>query len=134
MSHKSLLGKQLRPHAAGGVCGTAELNQLERDREFISKVHQALEGGLLRYSRRLELLDLAKQMGINRFEATLMIARVQCRNGDLPLLEEPEDGADGTDLTEAHNVSRRSELYLKAVAVLVIVALADLIIVRVLFG
>jgi hypothetical protein len=36
-----------------------------------------LEGRILQYSRRLELLKVAKQLGITRFHANLVIASVQ---------------------------------------------------------
>jgi hypothetical protein len=36
-----------------------------------------LQSGVLRFSRRQELLDLAGRMGIGRFEANLIIATVQ---------------------------------------------------------
>jgi len=42
-------------------------------------VVEKLEGGLLRYSARLRLLKEAREMGIERFEANLIIAAVQSR-------------------------------------------------------
>jgi hypothetical protein len=49
---------------------------------FASRVENELEGergGLLRYSARLQLLQQAMDMGIERFEANLIIASVQNR-------------------------------------------------------
>lgn len=44
---------------------------------FIRAVEGAMEGSLLRYSRRQRLLHLAARLGLGRFEANLIIARVQ---------------------------------------------------------
>jgi hypothetical protein len=46
---------------------------------FADAVAAALEGGVLRYSARAELLRLAGRMRIERFEANLIIAAVQHR-------------------------------------------------------
>src|ERR1700677_1308181 len=46
---------------------------------FATRVIHELEGGLLRYSARLNLLKQAAQMGMGRFEANLIIAAVQHR-------------------------------------------------------
>ncbi len=37
----------------------------------------SLEGGLLRYSRRMQILEQARQLGISDFQAQLLIAQVQ---------------------------------------------------------
>lgn len=47
---------------------------------FASRVENEVEGGLLRYSARLQLLKQAMAMGIERFEANLIIASVQNRH------------------------------------------------------
>jgi hypothetical protein len=48
--------------------------------EFTDRVTcELLPGGPLRYSRRLALLNRARRLGINRFDANLMIAAVQNR-------------------------------------------------------
>jgi len=44
---------------------------------FANEVIHSMEGGLLRYSVRLKLLRQAAEMGIERFEANLIIAAVQ---------------------------------------------------------
>jgi hypothetical protein len=44
---------------------------------FAGMVLAKMEGGLLRYSSRLSLLKQAAAMGIERFEANLIIAAVQ---------------------------------------------------------
>jgi hypothetical protein len=45
-------------------------------------VADRLEGKFLRYSTRLELLQIAAELGISRFQANLMIAAVQHQLGD----------------------------------------------------
>jgi hypothetical protein len=42
---------------------------------------EQIEDGVLSYSRRLQLLRTAQEMGIGRFEANLIIAAVQHRTG-----------------------------------------------------
>jgi hypothetical protein len=44
---------------------------------FAAAVACAMESGTLRYSRRLDLLRMAGELGIERFEANLVIATVQ---------------------------------------------------------
>ncbi len=44
---------------------------------FAESVVRAIEGGTLRYSRRQKLLREANRLGIERFEANLIIAVVQ---------------------------------------------------------
>jgi hypothetical protein len=52
----------------------------DRLREFTDRVTcELLTGSPLRYSRRLALLNRARGLGINRFDANLMIAAVQNR-------------------------------------------------------
>src|SRR4051812_48908230 len=50
---------------------------------FAASVANAVEHSTLRYSRRLALLKEADQLGIERFEANLIIAMVQHRLGQL---------------------------------------------------
>lgn len=101
--------------------------------EFAEAVAERLEGGLLRYSKRLELLELAKELGIERFQAALLIAQVQYRQGRLGPVAgaEPEGVRVGSGLPAAN---RRAEMFLKAAALFLIAALIDLIIVQAVFG
>lgn len=46
---------------------------------FAALVSERLEGRVLTYSRRLELLATAQDLGVGRFEANLIIAAVQHR-------------------------------------------------------
>lgn len=52
---------------------------LSAPREFARLVAEKMQAGLLRYSTRLSLLKQAKKMGIQRFDANLIIAAVQSR-------------------------------------------------------
>jgi hypothetical protein len=58
---------------------------------FSRAVAQAMEGPILRYSRRQRLLQLAARLGVGRFEANLIIARVQhqTRHASLPRAPRP---------------------------------------------
>lgn len=47
--------------------------------QFTEMVAGAIEGGILRYSRRQKLLRQAARLGVGRFEANLIIAMVQHR-------------------------------------------------------
>ena len=57
----------------------AAAKPVEKSEQFAESVIQLLqrEAGLLRYSARLDLLRGARRMGIERFEANLIIAAVQ---------------------------------------------------------
>jgi len=59
------------------------LGQHERRIIFHEMVKAELEGGLLRYSKRKQLLHYAGKIGIPNFEACLMIAEVQHSEGQL---------------------------------------------------
>lgn len=49
----------------------------EKRRIFRGMVAGELEAGILRYSRRTQLLRYAERLGIDEFEATLLIAEAQ---------------------------------------------------------
>ncbi len=73
--HRSL--RSLRPAAAQPV-------EMTINDRFAESVVAAVEGRTLRYSRRLRLLGDARKLGIERFEANLIIAMVQHRLNALP--------------------------------------------------
>jgi hypothetical protein len=50
-------------------------------RAFAAAVSQAMDGSILRFSRRQELIRQAEALGIRRFDANLLIAAVQHRLG-----------------------------------------------------
>ncbi|MGA2497733.1 MAG: hypothetical protein ABSH20_08330 [Tepidisphaeraceae bacterium] len=55
------------------VCPTTRVAEIV----FIDEVRQRLDGRVLRYSCREELLSRAEELGIGRFDANLLIASVQ---------------------------------------------------------
>ena len=78
--HRTL--RSLRPIAAPPV------EKTPNDR-FADAVAAGMESGTLRYSRRLKLLREAETLGIERFEANLIIAMVQHRLNGLAVPKEP---------------------------------------------
>jgi hypothetical protein len=50
---------------------------------FVRMVQYEIKGGVLRYSKRRELLSFARKLGLSDFEAHLLIAQAQY--GDSPL-------------------------------------------------
>jgi hypothetical protein len=65
----------------------AEFTQAERRRIFRQMVVAELEQGLLRYSRRRELLRYAEEIGVPSFDANLLIAEAQYRAKQLEPIE-----------------------------------------------
>src|SRR5258708_7362846 len=51
---------------------------------FAEMVEKSLDGPILRYTQRVKLLKSAERLGIERFEANLVIAAVLHRHRDLP--------------------------------------------------
>jgi len=96
---------------------------------FADAVESALEGGLLRYSKRLELLGIARSWGLERFQATLIMALVQYRHGHSSLLSPPKPMDD--DETPSQRRSRRAEFLLKVAAMVIAAALMDLVLLEV---
>ena len=66
---------------------------------FAADVERAMEGAVLRYSRRTELLRSARRLGIGRFEANLIIATVLHRRGDVAAVAEPASAGRGWEET-----------------------------------
>ena len=62
---------------------------------FAAEIERAVEGAVLRYSRRMELLRRARWLGIGRFEANLIIATVLHRRGDVAAVEESASAGSG---------------------------------------
>ena len=63
--------------------------------EFAREVARALDGPVLRYSSRLELLRIARRLGIGQFEANLIIALVQHEKAvDVPVFRRHEKTTD----------------------------------------
>ena len=64
----------------------------ETTRRFSRMVGEHLEGQILRFERRQLLIRAASRMGIDRFQANLIIAAVQ--HAQMPGGRAPEDGRD----------------------------------------
>lgn len=62
---------------------SAPFTRDEKRAVFKGMVVSELEAGFLRYSKRQALLRYAARLGIPEFEATLLIAEAQFRNGDI---------------------------------------------------
>ncbi|MBC8107538.1 MAG: hypothetical protein H7Z14_13180 [Anaerolineae bacterium] len=69
--------RTVRPHLAP-VAAPADPNGV---RAFAQQVALATTGSCLRYSQRLHLFALAKEAGISRFDANLIIAAIEHRSG-----------------------------------------------------
>jgi hypothetical protein len=68
----------------------------EAVRAFSYQVALATTGPVLRYSQRLQLLSLANQAGIARFDANLIIAAIENHRG--PSRQAPSDAQPKTRL------------------------------------
>jgi hypothetical protein len=55
-------------------------------RELRALIRASLEDGLLRHSRRQDILAHARQLGFNDFQAHLLIAQVQCGDERTPVV------------------------------------------------
>jgi hypothetical protein len=62
---------------------------------FAEEIERAMEGGVLRYSRRAALLRRAKGLGIGRFEANLLIATVLHKCGNVVATTDARDDGGG---------------------------------------
>ncbi len=99
----------------------------ERHRIFKGMVAEELKAGPLPYRRRRKLMGYAARIGIKPFDASLLIAEAQREAGQLdPLNLQPDEGL--TPLIHPE----RWPLWFKMTAALIIVALLDLTILRLL--
>jgi len=98
------------------------------EHRFIAAVESAMEGPLLRYSKRLELMNLAEKLGIGRFQANLLIAQAQQRTGraDEILVTTPLQEKSHSETSE---LTWRDRLFIFA-ALLIIAAIAALVLIR----
>jgi hypothetical protein len=132
ISTKSALARGIRPAVGGGseAYGRPDYTADGIEALFVREVNSSIEGGLLRYSKRLELMDYAGSLGIERFRATLLIAQAQHRaEYDRPQEEPSQEDAESSEAS-----SGKSEIILKVVAAVLMVALIDMVLVRMFFG
>ena len=117
--------------------GEYDRNKEDIYRKFISAIESAMEGELIRYSRRVKLLKLAERLGIERFEANLIIAQTQRR------IAREMSNAPRTTKSVSSNQSiselRKEKETLKekffvAAAIFIIAAITDLVLIRYLFN
>ncbi len=88
--------------------------------QFFELILAQLDGGLLRYSKRLQLIKLAKQWSISEFEANLIIAHAQYHLGKL-------DAPDLTIRTDQKSPSRSEKIFSMLIRTGVIILLALLL-------
>lgn len=93
--------------------------------EFILAIENSMEGSLIRYSKRLELLDLAKKLQLDRFEANLMIAQVQQEKKHLPVPK---------NIHEDQQEKSLRDKFFMAAALFIVVALFDMMIIKLFFA
>lgn len=91
---------------------------------FKSLVVHSLDAGFLRYSRRQELLKVAEQLGINEFDACLLIAEAQFHSDQI-------DPADPSDLDgfDVRPIARRISISTWIASALVVATLVDLLVI-----
>jgi hypothetical protein len=121
------------PRGVGRHRGLSSEDPVQR--EFAAAVSQAMEGSLIRYSKRLELMALAERLGIGRFEANLLIAQVQQRTGgaDEILIHESLDESREKRSSETQETDGKDTLFLLA-ALFIISALVDMVLVKIFFS
>jgi hypothetical protein len=117
------------------VIGPVEKTTHSSQERFVMAVEQALEGPFIRYSKRLQLLELAKDLNINRFQANLLIAQVLNRNGGLPLsVSDPYESAEEPKMKpETPAFDWRERFYFIA-ALFILAAIVDLALVKFVFS
>jgi hypothetical protein len=116
------------------VIGRAETATQSSQEQFVAVVEKALEGPFLRYSKRLELLELAKELKINRFQANLLIAQVLNREGGLSLsVSDPYESTELPKTNPAPPAGVLRERLFLAAALFIIAALIDMALVKFVF-
>ncbi len=117
------------------VIGPVEKATRNPQEHFVMAVEQALEGPFIRYSKRLQLLELAKDLNINRFQANLLIAQVLNREGGLAVaVSDPYESSEVPKMkTEEPSFDWRERFYFIA-ALFIIAAIVDLALVKFVFS
>jgi hypothetical protein len=102
--------------------------------QFLAAVEKAMEGPFIRYSKRLQLMELAKSLRIGRFQANLLIAQVQQRTGGMgPVLTDSYESSTVPTTEPAVSGTNGRDRFFLFAALFIIAALADLALVRFLF-
>jgi hypothetical protein len=105
----------------------------ENERQFVSSVQSGMEGPLLRYSKRLELMELADELNLSRFQANLLIAQVQQRTGRAEEILVRSAGQ-SENTTSASSSSTWRDRFILMGAVFILSALVDMILIRLFFS
>lgn len=107
------------------------LEMLDIEQAFIEEVKRRLEGTLIRYSARLELFNIAKSLGIDRFRANLLIAQTQLRAYKDPAVKEAikAAGRSGTDTEDTYQGRFQDKLIFLGILFL-FVAVVDFLIIK----
>jgi len=117
------------------VIGRPETPARSPQEQFERAVQRGMEGPFLRYSKRLELMELAKSLGLNRFQANLFIAQVQQRvNGQAPLLADRYESAKVPGTQDADDHPRWRDKLILLGGLFIVAALVDMILVKFLFA
>ncbi len=118
------------------VIGPENASALNPEQRFMQAVGQAMEGPFIRYSKRLELMDLAKELHINRFQANLLIAQAQQQGGNImDTLSDPYESTESPVMKSQEPVREnwRDKVCLFG-AIFILAALADLALMKFVFG
>ncbi|MFA5863743.1 MAG: hypothetical protein WC975_03555 [Phycisphaerae bacterium] len=117
------------------IIGPSDKLTQDSQRQFLLSVENAMEGSLIRYSKRLQLMDLAEELKINRFQANLLIAQVQQRSGGiLPLLPKNQEHSVLPRVKNKDEQNAWRDRIFLAAALFIVCALVDLVLVKFLFG
>lgn len=108
---------------------TRDLTADQKREVFKGLVVGSLDAGFLRYTRRQQLLEIAARMGIEEFEACLLIAEAQFRSTEI----DPMEPSEVEDYGDHRAVSRGLSVSMQITLALVAAAFLDLIIVLWLF-
>jgi len=106
------------------------------EQRYMQAVEQAMEGPFIRYSKRLELMKLAKELRINRFQANLMIAQAQQRTGRI--MDTLSDAYESVEVSPVETKESTSGGWRERIilfgTIFIVAALADLALYKILFS
>jgi hypothetical protein len=98
---------------------TVSFSEHHRRMVFYEMIKAEMDGEILRYNKRRQLLRFARKLGIPQFEASLMIAEVQYRDGQLtpPRLLSNHEIMDKLDAANQSNALMRNVVIASAAAI-----------------
>lgn len=102
--------------------------------QFLAAVEQAMEGPFIRYSKRLQLMELAKTLRISRFQANLLVAQVLQRAGGIvPDLSDPYESTMTPSVEPVIPKTDWRERFFLFAAFFIVAALIELALLRFVF-